>query len=166
MFIHFIVIVCADAAQRALGDTSWVPRAEWTARSQLWVCAALPWLRVLLWDPPQDGQAELLHSTRSGPGIRWRGTKRLAGQDDRKTLYLKILRFLLWKAFQEQCYQKQNMMGDLRQGVDVGEVLGGAAHTPVPVLSWKKRPLAKGQMTIAGCCTAWLPNAAWIQPHP
>lgn len=57
-------------------------------------------------------------------------------------------------------------MGDLSQGVGVGEVLGGGAKTPVPVLSLKKRPLAKGQTTIAGCCTAWLPKAASIQPHP
>lgn len=44
-------------------------------------------------------------------------------------------------------------MGDLSQGVDVGEVLGGGAKAPVPVFSLKKRPLAKGQMTIAGCFT-------------
>lgn len=44
-------------------------------------------------------------------------------------------------------------MGDLSQGVDVGEVLGGGAKAPVPVFSLKKRPLAKGQITIAGCCT-------------
>lgn len=44
-------------------------------------------------------------------------------------------------------------MGDLSQAVDVGEVLGGGAKTPVPVFSLKKKPLAKGQMTMAGCCT-------------
>lgn len=35
-------------------------------------------------------------------------------------------------------------MGDLCQGMDAGEVPGGGARTPVPVLSLKERPLVKG----------------------
>lgn len=47
-------------------------------------------------------------------------------------------------------------MGDLGQGMDAGEVPGGGARTPVPVLSLKERPLVKGQRAAAGSCTAWL----------
>ena len=41
------------------------------------------------------------------------------------------------------------MMSDLGGGVDVGGVLGRSAERPVPVFNLKKRPLAKGQMSIA-----------------
>lgn len=78
VFRHFVVTVGADEAQRALGDTSQAQRAEWTARSQVWVCAALA---------PYTALGTLLRmgrlsscTAKAGQGIRWGGRKDLKGK--------------------------------------------------------------------------------------